>query len=77
MPGCELSLWLESRENPLHHYHITVFDSDATAEEAIESDAIERFVGELFPEIDHSTYISPRCDVWLADGSGVKTVGRG
>lgn len=26
VPQVQLSLWLENRENPLHHYHITVFD---------------------------------------------------
>ena len=25
VPEVELSLWLESEENPLHHFHITVF----------------------------------------------------
>jgi hypothetical protein len=66
----ELSLWLESRDNPLHHYHITVF-SDPDAVQAVrDSKAIERFTRRLYPHIDHATFVSPACDVWLADGSG-------
>lgn len=74
VPGVQLSLWLEDRDNPLHHYHVTVFDSVATLEQVRESAAIKRFVDRLFPHIAHSTYISPVTDVWLADGSGVKPV---
>jgi hypothetical protein len=72
VPDVQLSLWLESRENPLHHYHITVFAEFDTVERVKESKAIKRFVDRLYPHIDHSTFISPACDVWLADGSGVK-----
>ncbi|NIR45949.1 MAG: hypothetical protein GWN99_16040 [Gemmatimonadetes bacterium] len=74
VPGVQLSLWLEDQDNPLHHYHITVFDSLETLEEVKESKAIERFVQRLFPQIAHSTYIAPTTDVWLADGSGVQAV---
>lgn len=74
VPEVQLSLWLESRENPLHHYHITVFDSAEAAKRVRESKEIERFVSRLYPHIDHSTFISPNCDVWLAGGSGVKGV---
>ncbi len=74
VPEVQLSLWLESRENPLHHYHITVFAEFDTVERVKESEAIKRFVDRLYPHIDHSTFISPACDVWLADGSGVKAV---
>jgi len=70
----QLSLWLEDRDNPLHHYHITVFDSMDALERVRESHAIKRFVDRLFPHIAHSTYISPTTDVWLADGAGVKPV---
>lgn len=77
VPGCELSLWLESRENPLHHYHITVFDGMETVGRVKDSAAIERFVSRLFPHIDHSTYVSPDCTVWLADGAGVTPVDGG
>lgn len=71
-PEVQLSLWLESKENPLHHYHITVFDTAEVVERVKKSKAIETFVGRLFPHIDHSTYISPPCDVWLSDGHGIK-----
>lgn len=73
-PAVQLSLWLESRDNPLHHYHITVFDDLASLERVKKSAAIEKFVERLFPHIDHSTYTSPLCDVWLADGQGVQGV---
>jgi len=74
VPEVQLSLWLEDRDNPLHHYHITVFDSLEAAERVKKSKAIERFVERLFPHIAHSTYIAPVTNVWLSDGSGVKTV---
>lgn len=73
-PEVQLSLWLEDRDNPRHHYHITVFDSIEVLDKVKESDGIKRFVDRLFPHIAHSTYISPVCDVWLADGKGVDTV---
>lgn len=71
-PEVQLSLWLEDNDNPLHHYHITVFDSVEALQRVVKSEGIKRFVDKLFPEIAHSTYISPRCNVWLADGKGVK-----
>ena len=74
VPEVQLSLWLEDRDNPLHHYHITIFDSIDDLERVRKSDAIKRFVDRLFPHIAHSTYISPVTDVWLADGTGVKPV---
>lgn len=74
VPEVQLSLWLESKENPLHHYHITVFDNADVVERVKKSKAIEKFVGRLFPHIDQSTYISPVCDVWLSDGHGIKPV---
>lgn len=74
VPEVELSLWLASQENPLHHYHITVFSTDDVIQKVRDSEAIKRFVSRLYPNIDHSTFISPLCDVWLADGSGVKEV---
>lgn len=73
-PEVQLSLWLASRENPLHHYHITVFDSEEIVDRVKKSKAIETFVARLFPHIDHSTYIAPVCDVWLSDGAGIKPV---
>lgn len=71
VPSVQLSLWLESRENPLHHYHITVLDDDQALERVRGSRGIQRFVDRLYPHIDHGTFISPRCDVWLLDGAGV------
>lgn len=71
-PEVQLSLWLEDSDNPLHHYHITVIDSPEALQRIVESQGIKRFVDRLFPQIAHSTYISPRCHVWLADGTGVK-----
>lgn len=76
VPEVRLSLWLESRDNPLHHYHITVLDSAEDLTKLKESEAIKRFTARLYPHIDHSTFISPLCDVWLADGRGVESVRR-
>lgn len=76
-PEVQLSLWLQDRDNPLHHYHITVFDSLEALERVKASEAIKTFVGKLFPHIAHSTYISPVADVWLASGTGVKNVNYG
>ena len=74
VPEVEISLWLEGQENPLHHYHITVFISGDVVQKVRDSAAIKQFVDRLYPHIDHSSFISPACDVWLADGSGVQTV---
>lgn len=74
VPEVELSLWLASQENPLHHYHITVFNTGDAIQKVRDSDAIKRFIDRLYPHIDHSTFISPVCDVWLADGSGLKNI---
>lgn len=75
VPEVQLSLWLESAENPLHHYHVTVFDSGEPLEGLKKSKAIKRFTDRLYPHIDHGTFISPGCNVWLAAGKGVKPVG--
>ncbi|WP_138378948.1 hypothetical protein [Luteithermobacter gelatinilyticus] len=75
VPEIQLTLWLESRENPLHHYHITVFDTAEALQEVCNSTAIKRFTDRLYPHIDHSTFIAPGCDVWLADGKGISRVG--
>jgi len=74
VPEVELSLWLSSQENPLHHYHITVFSTGDVVQKVRDSEAIKLFTGRLYPHIDHSTFISPACDVWLADGAGVTPV---
>ncbi len=76
VPEVQLSLWLESQENPLHHYHITVFDNADVLAGLRDSPAIQAFTDRLYPHIDHSTFISPLCEVWLAAGNGVQTVGR-
>lgn len=43
VPEVELSLWLESQENPLHHYHITVFSTPDVVPKVRDSQAIKRF----------------------------------
>ena len=75
VPEVQLSLWLESAENPLHHYHITVFDSARPLEALRKSEAIKTFTDKLYPHIDHSTFIAPGCNVWLSSGKGVKPLG--
>ncbi len=74
VPEVELSLWLEAQDNPLHHYHITVFSDADVIQKVRDSEAIKRFTERLYPHIDHSTFISPACNVWLADGQGVEPV---
>lgn len=76
VPEVEMSLWLEAQENPLHHYHITVFSTGDVIQSVRDSAAIKRFTDRLYPHIDHSTFIAPACDVWLADGSGVQAINR-
>ena len=73
-PEVQLSLWLEGRENPLHHYHITIFDNVEVIQRLRDSEGIKRFTERLYPHIDHSSFISPTCNVWLADGNGVNPV---
>jgi len=77
VPEIQLSLWLEGQENPLHHYHITVFDNAGIVQTVRDSAAIKRFVDRLYPHIDHSSFISPGCRVWLAAGNGVADIGYG
>ncbi|PWE29368.1 hypothetical protein DDZ14_17445 [Maritimibacter sp. 55A14] len=74
VPEVQLSLWLESRDNPLHHYHITVFDNPETLASLRRSDAIKKFTDRLYPHIDHSTFVAPLCNVWQAAGAGVNPV---
>lgn len=74
VPEVELSLWLESQENPLRHFHITVFSTGDVIQKVRDSAAIKKFVDRLYPHIDHSSFISPPCDVWLADGRGVQRI---
>lgn len=76
VPKVELSLWLESQENRLHHYHITVFSTGDVIQSVRDSPTIKRFIDRLYPHIDHSTFIAPACNVWLADGSGVRPINR-
>lgn len=73
-PGVQLSLWLEDQEEPLHHFHITVFDDQKALEEVKGSSGIHRFVERFYPHMDQSTHMAPTCDVWLLDGHGVKSV---
>lgn len=74
VPAVQLSLWLEAAENPLHHYHVTVFDDAEAVQPLRDSEAIQRFTDRLYPHIDHSSFIAPGCEVWLATGKGVAAV---
>jgi quinol monooxygenase YgiN len=73
-PGIQLSLWLEDQNEPLHHFHITVFDDQQAMENVRSSEGIQRFVERFYPHMDQSTHLAPTCDVWLLDGHGVKNV---
>lgn len=68
-PEVQLSLWLRDRGNPRRFFHITVFDSLEALSRVRESQGIQAFVEQLFPEIIHDhTYTSPACDVVLSGG---------
>jgi quinol monooxygenase YgiN len=73
-PGNQLTLWLEDRENPLHHFHINVFDSLDAFEKLLESDEVKRFSDRLYLHTARRTHVAPLCDVWLAQGRGVEPV---
>lgn len=70
-PGVQLSLWLEDQADPLHHFHITVFDNEDALEKAKQSPEIKHFVERYYPHMDTRTHVAPACDVWLAWGTGV------
>ena len=73
-PGVQLSLWLEDRNEPLHHFHITIFDDQQAVDKVRASEGIARFVERFYPHMDQSTHLAPTCAVWLLDGHGVKKV---
>lgn len=69
-----LTLWLEDRENPLHHFHINVFDSVEDLESVVGSPEVQRFTDRLYPQTARRTHVAPLCDVWLSQGRGVANV---
>ena len=73
-PGNQMTLWLEDRENPLHHFHINVFDSIEAFERVIKTPEVKRFSDRLYPHTARRTHIAPLCDVWLAQGKGIELV---
>jgi quinol monooxygenase YgiN len=74
LPANQMTLWLEDRENPLHHFHINVWDSIEDFEEVIKADDVQRFSDRLYPHTARRTHIAPLCDVWLAQGKGITSV---
>lgn len=74
VPPVQLTLWLEDRENPLHHFHINVVDSAGEFEKLLKSPETKRFSDRLSPHIAHRTHLAPLCDVWLAQGQGFTKV---
>ena len=71
----QLSLWLEDREDPLHHFNIIVFDSYDDVLAIRESEGIKRFIDKFWPLIVRDeTYKSPACDVWLSSVSDLQEV---
>jgi len=65
----QLSLWTEDRADPLHHFHITVFDNLETVMKIRES--IDKFWPLI---IRDETYKSPACDVWLSSVNNIKDI---
>jgi quinol monooxygenase YgiN len=75
-PSVQLSLWIQDRKEPLHHFHITVFDDHGSFLKLRESEGIKRFVDKFWPLIIRDkTYKSPDCDVWLSSVSKIDEVG--
>jgi hypothetical protein len=70
----QLTLWLEDRENPLHHFHINVVDSIEAFDSLLKSEPVKRFSDRLYPHTARRTHIAPLCDVWLAQGHGMQNV---
>jgi len=71
----QLSLWIEDRSDPLHHFHITVFDDIEAVMQIRESEGIQRFIEKFWPLIVRDeTYKSPACDVWLCDTNNIKKI---
>ena len=73
-PGNQMTLWLEDRENALHHFHINVFDSHEAFQKVLKTDEVKRFSDRLYPHTARRTHTAPLCDVWLAQGKGISLV---
>ena len=74
-PSVQLSLWLQDRNDPLHHFHITVFDDHESLMNLRESEAIRRFIDKFWPLIVRDeTYKSPACDAWLCSVGNIQEV---
>ena len=73
-PGNQMTLWLEDRENPLHHFHINVFDSLEAFQKILDTKEVKRFSDRLYPHTARRTHVAPLCDVWLAQGKGIAPV---
>jgi len=74
LPANQMTLWLEDRENPLHHFHINVFDTLEEFEAVLETEEVKRFSNRLYPHTARRTHTAPLCDVWLAQGKGIQPV---
>jgi len=64
----------EDRDDPLHHFHVTVFDTEEDLQRARAADAMNEFIERYYPHMDTSTHVAPTCEVMLAGGTGVKSV---
>ncbi len=67
-PQMRLSLWLKDRNDPLRFFHITVFDTYEAFQEICQTEGIQRFVDQLYPEIDQASHVASECDVVLSSG---------
>jgi len=75
-PSVQLSLWLQDSADPLHHFHITVFDDHESLMKLRESEGIKRFIEKFWPHIIRDeTYKSPSCEVWLSSVNNIKEIG--
>ena len=74
LPAVQLTLWLEDRENSLHHFHINVFDAIEDLEQVAQTEEVQAFTARLYPQTARRTHLAPLRDVWLAEGRGVQQV---
>jgi len=71
----QLSLWIEDRDDPLHHFHITVFDDIDAVMKIRESEGIQQFIEKFWPLIVRDeTYKSPACNTWLCSVNEIKEI---
>ncbi len=70
----KLSLWLRDHKEPLRFFHIVMTESQEALEKICQTEAIQRFVEKLYPEIDQESFTAPACDIVLCNGGPLEEV---